>query len=107
MKLIKIQEDGLTYGLDKETSKKIAEFERTLKSIKEQEDLLKKAILEEMEVNDILKLETDDLVVSYVGSSDRETFDSKTFRVKHQELYDEYVKISPVKPSIRIKVKDE
>lgn len=107
MELIKIQEDGLTYGLDKETSKKIAEFERTLKNIKEQEDLLKKAILEEMEANDILKLETDDLVVSYIGSSDRETFDSKTFRVNHQELYDEYVKISSVKPSIRIKVKDE
>lgn len=103
MELIKIENDIAI--LDLETSNKIAEFERQLKTIKEQEDLLKQAILNEMESKNIIKLETDNLTISYVAPTDRETFDSKTFKAEHQDLYDEYIRMSPVKSSIRIKVK--
>ena len=58
-----------------------------------------------MEENQVIKLETPDLLISYVASTDRETFDSKTFKADQQDLYDEYVKMSPVKASIRIKLK--
>ena len=34
------------------------------------------------------------------------TFDSKKFREDHPNLYDEYIKMSDVKSSIRIKVKE-
>lgn len=103
MELIKIENDVAV--LNAETSTKIAEFERQLKAIKEKEDELKQAILNEMEENNIIKLETDDLTITYIATSDRETFDSKSFKADHQDLYDEYVKMSPVKSSIRIKVK--
>lgn len=103
MELIRV-EDGLEI-LDPEVSKTIAEFEKQIKAIKEQEDNLKKAILEEMEQRQIVKMETPDLLISYVAPTDRETFDSKSFREEHQELYDDYVKMTPVKSSIRIKVK--
>lgn len=91
--------------LDVEASKKIADFERKLKEIKEKEDELKKAILEEMESKAILRIETEEITITYVGSSDRETFDSKKFRAEHEDLFDEYVKLSPVKSSVRIRVK--
>lgn len=103
MELIRIENE--TPVLDKLVSEKIADFERQIKAIKEQEDNLKQAILEEMEANQIIKLDTPDLSISYVASTDRETFDSKTFKADHQDLYDEYIKMTPVKPSIRIKVK--
>ena len=103
MELIKIENDIAI--LNTEVSKKIADFEKQVKLIKEQEDNLKQAILEEMENNQILKLDTPEILISYVASSDRETFDSKTFKADHEDLYDEYVKMTPVKPSIRIKVK--
>jgi len=103
MELIKIENEIAI--LDEGVSQKIADFERQVKLIKEQEDSLKQAILDEMEKNQILKLDTPDLLISYVASSDRETFDSKAFKEAHQDLYDEYVKMTPVKPSIRIKVK--
>ena len=103
MELIKIENEIAI--LEPEVSEKIADFERQIKVIKEQEDNLKQAILEEMEANQIIKLDTPDILISYVASSDRETFDSKTFKADHQDLYDEYVKMTPVKPSIRIKVK--
>lgn len=101
--LIIIENDIAT--LDVETSAKIAEFEKQLKIIKEQEDELKQAILEEMENKNIIKIETDDLAITYVAPTDRETLDSKSLKADMPEIYDEYVKITPVKSSIRLKVK--
>lgn len=91
--------------LNPEISDKIAEFERNIKKLKEQEDLLKQSILEEMEAKGIVKIENDDLLISYVAPTDRETFDSKKLREDNPDLYDEYIKITKVKSSIRIKVK--
>ena len=91
--------------LNPEISDKIAEFERSIKKLKEQEDLLKQSILEEMEAKGIVKIENDDLLISYVAPTDRETFDSKKLREDNPDLYDEYIKITKVKSSIRIKVK--
>lgn len=103
MELIKVENEIAM--LDSEVSSKIAEFEKQLKAIKEQEDILKQSILNEMESKGLIKVETDSLVITYIESSDRETFDSKSFKADHQDLYDEYVKMTPVKSSIRLKVK--
>jgi len=103
MELIKIENEKAILNL--ETSKQIAEFERSIKEIKEKEDELKQLILEEMESKKLLGIETDDLKISYVAPTDRETFDSKRFREDYSALYDDYVKLTPVKSSIRIKVK--
>ena len=92
--------------LDRETSTKIVGFERKLKEIKEAEDELKKNIIKEMESKGIIKIETDDLTITYIAPSDRENFDSKRFKFDHAEMYDEYVKMSPVKASVRIKLKE-
>ena len=91
--------------LDVETSAKIAEFERKMKEIKEAEDALKQGILKEMEQKGILKVETEEMTIYYVAPTDRETFDSKRFKFDHPDMFDEYVKMSPVKASVRIKVK--
>ena len=103
MELIKFENNAVV--LNDEVSKQIAEFERKIKEMKEKEEELKKAILAEMEEKNILKIESNDLVITYVAPSDRETFDSKLFREEYSALYDEYVKMSTVKSSIRIKVK--
>lgn len=103
MELIKI-ENGISL-LDIEASNKISEFEKQIKELKVQEDELKKNILNEMEEKGLLKLETDSLIISYVAPTERETFDSKSFRESNPDLYDDYVNFSPVKSSIRIKVK--
>ena len=88
-----------------EIAKNIADFERKVKEIKEKEDELKKAILEEMETKGVIKLDTDDLSVTYVAPTTRETLDSKAIKEELPTIYDTYAKISPVKASLRIKVK--
>ncbi len=103
MELIKIENEVAV--LDRETSIKIAEFEKAIKELKDKEDELKQSILNEMESKNIIKLETDDLMINYIAPSEREKLDSKRLREEQPDLYDEYVNLSPVKSSIRLKVK--
>lgn len=103
MELIKVEND--TALLDVNVSNKIAEFERQAKTIAEQESALKEQILKEMEEKGIIKIETDNLTINYYSPSDRETFNKDRLREEHPDLYDEYISMTPVKSSIRIKVK--
>ena len=91
--------------LDAQTAAKIANFERKMKEIKEAEDALKAAILEEMESKGILSIKTEEMTISYIAESERESLDSKKLKEEKPDLYDEYVKFSPVKSSIRIKLR--
>ena len=102
MNEIIIQENNT---LSDDIEKQIVSIEKRIKKLKEQEEAMKAALLSEMEAKNLIKLETDKMVISYVAPTDRESFDSKKFRSDNPNLYDEYVKISPVKSSIRIKVK--
>lgn len=101
--LIVVQNDVALLNID--ASKTIIEIENQIKYLKEKEELIKQVVLEEMERKNILKLEDNSLMINYIAPSNRETFDSRKFKQEHQDLYDEYIKISPVKSSIRIKIK--
>ncbi len=101
--LIRMENDNAV--LMPSASAMLAEFERQVKEIKAKEDELKQRILEEMEANGILKIDTDELSITYVAPTSRESFDSKAFRKDNPDLYDEYVKISQVSASVRLKVK--
>ena len=96
--------EGKTALLNPEVSFKLAEFERVVKEFKAKEEELKQRILEEMESKGILSIKSPELTISYVAPTSRETFDSKTFRKDHPDLYDEYVNISLVKASVRMKI---
>ena len=53
----------------------------------------------------IIKIDTPELSITYVDETYKESFDSKLFREQNPDLYDNYVKMSPVKASLRLKVK--
>ncbi len=91
--------------LKEETSIALATFEKKIKELKEQEEELKQKILEEMEGKGILKVDTPELTITRKAPTTRESLDSKTLKAELPDIYDTYVKISPVKGSITIKVK--
>lgn len=101
--LIALTENGAI--LSRDTVEKIAEFERVAKEIKAKQDELKAAILAEMEEKNILKLETPEMIVSYVAAYDKESLDTKAIKEELPDIYDTYAKLSPVKASIRIKLR--
>lgn len=103
MELIKLENDVAL--LDADVQQTIINMELAIKDLKEREEELKRTILNEMEEKHIIKVESDNLLINYIASTDRETFNTKVFREEQPDLYDEYVKLTPVKPSIRIKVK--
>ena len=102
-----VKYDNGTYGLQKETIKTIVDIEKEIKKLKELQDNYKAKLLEQMGEREIIKIDMPELTITRDEETTKETFDSKTFREEHSDLYDEYVKISVVKPSLRIKVKDE
>lgn len=103
MELIKV-ENGVVV-LSDFTSKQLASLEMQIKELKQVQDEIKAEIQREMEEQNIIKLDTPDVSITYVQPSDRETFDTTKFKKEHADIYDEYVKMSPVKASVRIKVK--
>ena len=98
--------DGATI-LDIEVAEQIAEFERKAKEIEEAEKTLREQIQKEMEEKGIKSIQTRDLTISYKASYDKETFQTKDFRKENPDLYDQYVKISPVKASVSIRLKED
>lgn len=103
MEMIQIYKDEVM--LTTEATNRIAELERTIAELKKMQDEVKKAIIEEMEQKGVVKLDNDVITITYIAPTDREAFDSKKFKEEQPDMYDEYVKISPVKASVRIKVK--
>ena len=101
--LIALTENGAI--LSRDTVEKIAEFERMAKEIKAKQDELKARILDEMEQKCILKLETPEMTVSYVAAYNKESLDTKAIKEELPDIYDTYAKLSPVKASIRIKLR--
>ena len=76
-----------------------------MKALKEQYDAFKADLITAMEQNGIVKFENDNVRINYIAEATKETFDSKQFKADMPELYDEYIKFSKVKPSVRITVK--
>lgn len=103
MEIIKV--DNNTPMLDPDMEAEIITTEQTIARLKKYQEGLKAAILVAMEENNLIKVETDNLAITYIAPTDRETFDSKRFREENPDTYDEYVRMSPVKSSVRIKVK--
>lgn len=103
MELIKIIDNKPI--LDSEIASQLAEYERKVKLIEEEEKRLKNAILKAMEEHNIIKIDTEEILINYIPDGDREKFESKKFKEEHPDLYDEYISLIPVKSSIRIRLK--
>lgn len=84
---------------------KIAKMEREIFLIKEKEAQLRDYILNEMEQRQITKLDSPQLTIQYIAPTYREVFDAKEFKKDYPNMYDQYIKISEVKSSVRFKLK--
>jgi regulator of replication initiation timing len=100
-----IEKAGSDVALSEEVCEKIVSLEKQAKEIKKQQDSMKAEILDAMQKYGVLKLDNEFLKIALVPEHDAERFDIKTFKDENPDVYDMYVKISEVKPSIRITVK--
>lgn len=100
-----IEKTGSDVTFSEEVCEKIINLEKQAKEIKKQQDNMKNEILDAMQKYGILKIDNEFLKIAFIPEHDTEKFDSKTFKEENPDIYDSYVKLSKVKPSIRITVK--
>lgn len=82
--------------------KLIGEQEKRLKETKEK---IREILLKEMEEKNILKLDDENISITYKAPTERETFRIAKFKKDLPDLYDTYVEFTPVKSSLVIKIK--
>lgn len=75
------------------------------KELKEKKEKIREILLKEMEDKNILKLENENISITYKAPTERETFRTKDFKKYLSDLYDTYVEFTPVKSSLLIKIK--
>lgn len=75
------------------------------KELKEKKEKIREILLKEMEDKNILKLENENISITYKAPTERETFRTKDFKKDLPDLYDTYVEFTPVKGSLLIKIK--
>ena len=75
------------------------------KELKEKKEKIREILLKEMEDKNILKLENENISITYKAPTERETFRTKDFKKDLPDLYDTYVEFTPVKSSLLIKIK--
>ena len=75
------------------------------KELKEKKEKIREILLKEMEDKNILKLENENISITYKAPTERETFRTKDFKKDLPDLYDTYVEFTPVKSSLLIKFK--
>lgn len=100
-----IRMDGGNAVISAKTVDKIIGLQTAIQRLKEQEETLKQELLEAMKANGVLKIDSEELIVTYIAPTYRETLDSKALKAKQPDIYDAFIKMTPVKESIRIKVK--
>ena len=75
------------------------------KELKEKKEKIREILLKEMEDKNILKLENENISITYKAPTERETFRTAKFKKDLPDLYDAYVEFTPVKSSLVIKIK--
>lgn len=75
------------------------------KELKEKKEKIREILLKEMEDKNILKLENENISITYKAPTEKETFRTKDFKKDLPDLYDTYVEFTPVKSSLLIKIK--
>lgn len=101
--IIKVEEKQLST----EVEKKLFLYNQAVKEAEIQAKKLKEALYEEMEKREIIKFENDNMVITRILSTTRETIDSKKLKKEYPEIAKMFIKTSNVKGSIRMKFKTD
>lgn len=64
-------------------------------------------IMEIMKASGTKTIKTKYVTITYVSPTTRKSLDSKKLKEEHPDLYDEFLKESPVKESLRIKMRED
>lgn len=91
--------------LEKSIEEELAILDREIKERQEKYDFIKNKLLDYMKENEIKKISSDTVSVSYTAPYDKIKFNEKKFKQENEETYNDYCELTSVKESIRITIK--
>ena len=77
-------------------------LKRQIKEAEEEKNALQEAFIKQMEESGTKSIVTDFCKITYVGESIREGVDTKLLKAEQPEIFEQYKKLTIVKPSVRI-----
>jgi hypothetical protein len=83
----------------------LVHYEQEIKRMEEMRKGYLAEIQQAMEERGIKKFENDFITITYIEETSRVSLDQKSLKEQDFDIYLKYAKESPVKPSVRIKVK--
>mgnify|MGYP000009354495 CR=1 FL=1 len=98
MELVKVQDGHITVA--EEVMKKLHDFQVKKAEMDLQEKEIKQAMLKAMEDNDIKSFENDFVKITYKAPTTQKRVDTEA--LKEQDLYDMFLKETPVKSSVML-----
>lgn len=75
---------------------------RRIKALTDEYDSIKAQVLEQMLKHKDKSFDTGNLLITVMKPSTRESFDSKKFKEEHSDLYNQYIKTSQTKESLKL-----
>lgn len=78
------------------------DFNKKVKQLKEQQKEFRELLYQKMEEQDIKKIDTGDIVITRILPTTRKSVDSTKLKKELPDIYNKYLKESPVKGSIKI-----
>lgn len=85
----------------------IKDLDKKAETIAEEKAIMRGALLEEMEKRGVKKFDNDFLTITYIAPTVRVGVDSDKLKEKYEAIYLDCLKETPVKASLRIKIKNE
>jgi predicted phage-related endonuclease len=92
--------------VEKQISLAVADLQNKQQELTSKNEEIKEQIKKAMEEKDIKKFENDYIAITYVAPTTRNTVDSAKLKEKFADVYNQCLKTSDVKSSVRIKVKE-
>ena len=80
-------------------------IERQKKELTAQFDTYREALKQAMEEYGVTKIDSDELVATYVAEHEQIKLDSKAVKEFYPKVYEDCTKLSPVKASVRVRLK--
>lgn len=92
--------------VEKQISLAVADLQNKQQELTSKNEEIKEQIKKAMEENEVKKYENDFISITYVAPTTRNTVDSAKLKAQFEDVYNQCLKTSNVKSSVRIKVKE-
>lgn len=81
---------------------RLCSLNKRIKELSEEYSAIQAEVLQKMSDNGDKSFDTGDILFTVVAPSVRETFDSKKFKAEHKDMFDQYIKKSQTKESLKL-----